>query len=142
MTPSAISSLITAGILLALACGFLAWHSRRLRQRIEQLEAACRAHQDATGAWTESSALRQDQLAASWSQLELHLRRLEHQVEDLARTPRTTWGPDLNLTQRLRVIRMSQRGETASHISAVLNIPLAEVELIIKLYPLTLVSYS
>lgn len=133
------TSILIAGLLLAAACAGLAYQSIRLRQRLARLTADWTARHDATSAWAEGSTLRQDQLTETLQQHEASISSLHRQLEDLARAPRTADGYELNLTQRLRVIRLSQRGESASHISAVLGIPQAEVELIIKLYPLTLV---
>lgn len=132
-------SILMAGALLALACLALAFQQWRLRQRLDRQARETAASQDHTATWAESSALRQDQLTERLHSLEGRIALLNRQIEDLSRTPRFEDGHQLNLTQRLRVMRLSQRGESVSHIAAVLNIPAAEVELIVKLYPLTII---
>ena len=39
----------------------------------------------------------------------------------------------MNLSKRVQILRLSRRGETSAHIASVLNIPLAQVELVLKL---------
>jgi hypothetical protein len=46
--------------------------------------------------------------------------------------------PSLNLNRRTQVIRMSRRGEPSTSIAAALSIPRKEVELLLKVYGLTL----
>jgi hypothetical protein len=46
--------------------------------------------------------------------------------------------PSLNLNRRTQVIRMSRRGEPSASIAAALSIPRKEVELLLKVYGLTL----
>ncbi|HMD50626.1 MAG TPA: hypothetical protein VKG79_16055 [Bryobacteraceae bacterium] len=46
--------------------------------------------------------------------------------------------PGLNLTRRNQVIRLSRRGQPASHIAASLSMPRKEVELLLKIHNLSL----
>ncbi len=39
----------------------------------------------------------------------------------------------MNLSKRVQILRLSRRGESAPHISSVLNLPLAQVDLVLKL---------
>ena len=39
----------------------------------------------------------------------------------------------MNLSKRVQILRLNRRGESAAHISSVLNLPLAQVELVLKL---------
>ncbi len=39
----------------------------------------------------------------------------------------------MNLSKRVQIIRLHRRGESAPHMASVLNIPLAQVELVLKL---------
>jgi hypothetical protein len=48
--------------------------------------------------------------------------------------------PSLNLNKRTQVLRMSRRGEPAANIAASLSVPRREVELLLKIYGLTLNS--
>jgi hypothetical protein len=48
--------------------------------------------------------------------------------------------PSLNLNKRTQVIRMSRRGEAPQTIAASLSLPRREVELLLKVYALTLTN--
>ncbi|MBC7821413.1 MAG: hypothetical protein IAG10_31380 [Planctomycetaceae bacterium] len=39
----------------------------------------------------------------------------------------------MNLSKRVQILRLSRRGESSAHIASLLNIPLAQVELVLKL---------
>lgn len=39
----------------------------------------------------------------------------------------------MNLSKRVQILRLNRRGESSTHIASVLNIPLAQVELVLKL---------
>ena len=39
----------------------------------------------------------------------------------------------MNLSKRVQILRLHRRGESAAHISSVLNLPLAQVDLVLKL---------
>ncbi len=39
----------------------------------------------------------------------------------------------MNLSKRVQILRLSRRGESSAHIASVLTIPLAQVELVLKL---------
>lgn len=131
-------SILAAGILLAVACLSLGLQCWRLRRRIEALSAAATIQRDDSSAIAENLALRQDQTAETVTALTGRVQQLTQQVDELTRTPRLESAPHLNLATRVRVMRLASRGENASHIASVLAIPLAEVELILKLHFLTL----
>lgn len=131
-------SILGAGVLLAAACLSLGLQCWRLRRRIEKLSAASAVQREDASAIAENLTLRQDQTAETVTVLTNRIHQLAQQVEELTRTPRLESAPHLNLATRVRVMRLASRGENASHISSVLAIPLAEVELILKLHPLTL----
>lgn len=66
--------------------------------------------------------------------------RLRDAEERAAILPPATIKPSLNLNKRTQVIRMSRRGEPTSNIAASLSLPKKEVELLLKIYGLTLNS--
>ena len=39
----------------------------------------------------------------------------------------------MNLNKRVQILRLHRRGESSAHIASVLNLPLAQVELVLKL---------
>jgi hypothetical protein len=64
--------------------------------------------------------------------------RLRDAEERAAILPPVSVKPSLNLNKRTQVIRMSRRGEPAQSIAASLSLPRKEVELLLKVYGLTL----
>ena len=68
---------------------------------------------------------------------------LAAQVQDVQQQPRVTVAaglpkPGLNLTKRSQALRMHRRGDSPDQIAATLEIPLQEVDLLIKVHRIVL----
>jgi hypothetical protein len=72
------------------------------------------------------------------SEFRTALGNLEHSLKEQDRKddqfvpPPVMPGVSINLTKRSQALRMYRRGETAEHISAALQMPRAEVDLLLK----------
>jgi len=98
------------------------------------LRAAQRSSTDSSGA-----------AEAALGILEQKLDAVEQQLADLRRHPATTTAPaypraGLNLDKRSQALRMHRRGDPPSQIAAVLEIPLQEVDLLLKVHRIVLRS--
>ncbi len=72
---------------------------------------------------------------------------LAAQVLDVQQQPRVTIAaglpkPGLNLSKRSQALRMHRRGDATDQIAAALEIPLQEVELLIKVHRIVLASVA
>jgi hypothetical protein len=72
---------------------------------------------------------------------------LAAQVLDVQQQPRVTIAaglpkPGLNLSKRSQALRMHRRGDPTDQIAAALEIPLQEVELLIKVHRIVLASVA
>lgn len=65
------------------------------------------------------------------------IERLNEAVRALERTPPAPASGSMNLTRRTQIIRMHHLGEPVETISAALQVPAAEIELLLKLHRLT-----
>jgi len=86
---------------------------------------------------------RQETGLASGDELRSKLEGLANRLRDAEEragivTSPVSLAPSMNLNKRTQVLRMSRRGEPASNIAASLSIPRKEVELLLKIYGLTL----
>jgi hypothetical protein len=94
------------------------------RMRVHAAEARLAAH----GAEFESdiAALRaaHEALAAQWKEM----------PQQVFHLPTTGPRPNLNLGKRSQALRMHRRGDTPEQIAAALEIPLQELELLLKVH--------
>jgi len=82
-----------------------------------------------------------ESIHALLEELQARLRRCEESLKQLdqrlAQLPQLAPPrPSMNLQRRSQVLQMHQRGQTAEEIASTLQIPLAEVELLLKLHEL------
>ena len=75
--------------------------------------------------------------------LQQRLETLEQEVREICRQPPAAPGPPppragLNLEKRSHALRMHRRGEGSAGIAAALDLPLQEVELLIKVHRIVL----
>jgi hypothetical protein len=77
--------------------------------------------------------------------LQLKIDELQQQIEELRRQGPVAAGPSvpracLNLERRTQALRMNRRGEAPAQIAAALEIPLQEVDLLLKVHRIVLRS--
>lgn len=99
-------------LLALVAAALAAWLTGRLTDRVGQLER-------------KAAALAEE------------CRMLHCKLEQAADTPQEipagSFDTGMNLSKRVQILRLHRRGETATHIASVLSLPLAQVELVLKL---------
>ena len=116
---------VAPGLAVALCLGILSMgQSRRLYRT---------AHEQAA-ADLEQLRAANEPLASRLEGLDARIRELESQMASSPAgvTPR----PALNLTRRSHALRMHRQGHPPEHIAAVLEIPLQEVHLLLKVHRL------
>jgi DNA-binding NarL/FixJ family response regulator len=69
---------------------------------------------------------------AAYEEMRTDLENLAQRVGE-SQAPRPA-EPGMNLTKRSQVLRLHRQGESSAHIAAVLHLPLAEVELVLKVH--------
>ncbi len=111
------------GFLALLGCagaGLAMWLVMRLTDRVTSLEKQGRTLA------LECRALHQqiDAIAV--------VRPASVPAEPVFATP-ITLDTGMNLSKRVQILRLNRRGESTAHIASVLNLPLAQVELVLKL---------
>ena len=99
-------------LLALVAAALAAWLTGRLTDRVGQLER-------------KTAALAEE------------CRMLYGKLDTVADAPReispSNCDTGMNLSKRIQILRLNRRGETATHIASVLSLPLAQVELVLKL---------
>ena len=130
MNSSVLSLAILCGLVLAAtATGFLAlFHTRAL------VRAAGR-----------SAAVADSKLEAEVQAMRQTIEGLAAQVQDVQQQSRLAAAPvgakpGLNLSKRSQALRMHRRGEAAAQIAAALDIPLQEVDLLLKVHRIVISS--
>jgi hypothetical protein len=102
-----------------------------------------RARMLLAAAQKQSNSVRQDTEAA----LEAVRERIEGvcgQINDLRREPAATGSvlrPGLNLSKRSQALRMHRRGDSPEHIAAALEVPMQEVDLLVKVHRIVMSSF-
>jgi hypothetical protein len=117
-----LSGLILAAIALS-AFNFLAVY--RTRAVVGEIERRSKAGEERCEAIVES-------LRATQSALEAELREIREQPS-IGVSP-TSPKPGLNLSTRSQALRMHRRGDPPDRIAATLDIPLQEVDLLVKVH--------
>ena len=74
------------------------------------------------------------------------LNALAKEVHDIDRSPPVTVlpgvpRPGLNMTKRSEVLRMHRRGDSAAKIAKILELPIQEVELLLKVHRIVINTY-
>ncbi|MBV9504347.1 MAG: hypothetical protein JO323_05000 [Acidobacteriia bacterium] len=91
----------------------------------------------------ERQAAFQDWITGEVKTVQASLEAMAKQVQELERQPAITVAPGIprpgiNLAKRSQVIRMSRRGEGSEQIAKALEVPLQEVELLLKVHQIVL----
>lgn len=85
---------------------------------------------------------KQEQRDAALEQMRTSLETLASQVRDLQMAPSvpgtSNYRPALNLSKRSQALRMHRRGDSVAQIAEALELPLQEVELLIKVHRIVL----
>jgi len=87
---------------------------------------------------------RQSLLEASLESANETVAQLAADVRDLQQQPRVEFAPvpparpALNISTRSQALRMHRRGDSASQIASALNVPLQEVDLLLKVHRIVL----
>lgn len=119
LDPLALLGLLAAGLA---ACLYL-FVALKAEWRAEQTKRAQRATdlEDSLATWR-----------AAYEEMRADLENLAQRVagSEAPRPPQ----PGMNLTKRSQVLRLHRQGESSAHIAAVLHLPLAEVELVLKVH--------
>lgn len=117
-----LSGLVLAAVALS-ALSFLTVH--RARALVDEAEQRSQAEQERCEATLQS-------LQETRSALEAELREIREQplMAGVPASPK----PGLNLTTRSQALRMHRRGDPPDRIAAALDIPLQEVDLLLKVH--------